>query len=143
MTAYKPDLRYVGGFRPQCRACANVVDRRFRRDNPDRFRRAQRKHRQNQKQKVSAIKLASGCVDCGYNEHPEALEFDHLPGMEKLFNISKNIRPWPQVLAEIAKCEVVCANCHRVRTATRGGWRNCSRNKSRPTVTCCSTMKGR
>ena len=69
---------------------------------------------------VDAIKLASGCIDCGYNAHSAALEFDHLPGTVKLFCIgAAKGRSMARVLAEIAKCEIVCANCHRVRTAAR------------------------
>ncbi len=67
------------------------------------------------------IKLQSGCVDCGYREHPVALQFDHLPGHEKKYTIAQmtnNIR-MELVLAELAKCEVVCANCHAVRTLGR------------------------
>ena len=67
---------------------------------------------------VSAIKTASGCVDCGYKEHAIALDFDHVSG-EKIDNVSKMVKSlvtWDLVIAEIAKCEVVCANCHRVRT---------------------------
>lgn len=83
------------------------------------MRRARLKQARNCKAKVEEIKMASGCVDCGYNEHPEALEFDHVRG-EKLFNVASGIRKaWSKVLEEIAKCEVVCANCHRIRTANR------------------------
>ena len=61
------------------------------------------------------------CVDCGESD-PVVLEFDHLGG--KSFNISAGIRTknWALLLAEIEKCEVVCANCHRRRTALRGGF---------------------
>ncbi len=61
------------------------------------------------------------CADCGERD-PLVLEFDHLG--DKRFNIAKGIRDrnWTAVLAEIAKCEVVCANCHRRRTARRGGF---------------------
>jgi hypothetical protein len=61
------------------------------------------------------------CVDCGETD-PVVLEFDHL--RDKRFNISDGIanKPWALVLAEIAKCDVVCANCHRRRTARRGGF---------------------
>jgi len=61
------------------------------------------------------------CADCGEPD-PLVLEFDHLG--HKHFNISKGLRDrnWDSVLAEIAKCEVVCANCHRRRTATRNGF---------------------
>lgn len=73
---------------------------------------------------LDPIKLAKGCADCGFNAHPAALDFDHLPGCVKLFNVgSANdvlTRPRSEVLAEIAKCEVVCSNCHRIRTVTRG-----------------------
>lgn len=71
---------------------------------------------------VRAQKLESGCVDCGYRKHPEALDFDHLPGTEKLHHIGRmpnRLASYELIDAEIAKCEVVCANCHRVRTATR------------------------
>jgi hypothetical protein len=59
--------------------------------------------------------------DCGETD-PLVLEFDHLG--DKSFNIAKGIRDhsWQSVLDEIRKCEVVCANCHRRRTALRGGF---------------------
>ena len=61
------------------------------------------------------------CADCGETD-PVVLEFDHL--RDKDFSISKGIpdRNWQSVLDEIAKCDVVCANCHRRRTAKRGGF---------------------
>jgi hypothetical protein len=60
------------------------------------------------------------CVDCGEAD-PLVLEFDHLAG--KRFAISQGFsgRNWQSVLDEIAKCDVVCANCHRRRTAGRHG----------------------
>jgi hypothetical protein len=61
------------------------------------------------------------CVDCGEAD-PVVLEFDHL--RDKEFGIGKGFRDrgWKSVLDEMAKCEVVCANCHRRRTAKRGGF---------------------
>jgi hypothetical protein len=58
------------------------------------------------------------CVDCGEAD-PIVLEFDHI--RDKRFTIGAAIhdRGWQSVLDEIAKCEVVCANCHRRRTASR------------------------
>ena len=68
---------------------------------------------------MNEVKLASGCVDCGYSEHAEALQFDHVRG-EKKFNVGISYTfSMERVLAEIEKCEVVCANCHAVRTANR------------------------
>lgn len=70
--------------------------------------------------KADAIKVARGCADCGYNAHPAALDFDHLPGFEKSMEVSKMYtKPWHQIAEEMAKCEIVCANCHRVRTQAR------------------------
>lgn len=59
------------------------------------------------------------CVDCGFRYPPECMDFDHVRG-EKLFNIGMNRDRKPEVvLKEIAKCEIVCANCHRIRTKVR------------------------
>jgi len=46
------------------------------------------------------------------------MEFDHVRG-KKLFNLSKPPYNLKRVAAEIAKCDLVCANCHRLRTASR------------------------
>jgi hypothetical protein len=61
------------------------------------------------------------CVDCGETD-PVVLEFDHLG--DKSFNIAKGLRDrsWDALIDEIAKCDVVCANCDRRRTAIRGGF---------------------
>jgi hypothetical protein len=58
------------------------------------------------------------CSDCGETD-PVVLEFDHL--RDKKFNIGGQLTnyPWDVLLAEIEKCEVVCGNCHKRRTARR------------------------
>ena len=60
------------------------------------------------------------CIDCGASD-PIVLEFDHL--RDKSFSIGSVLprNSWQSILDEIAKCEVVCANCHRKRTAFRRG----------------------
>ncbi len=69
---------------------------------------------------LTELKLASGCVDCGYNEHPAALDFDHLPGQVKHRGLARMLTVTRStLLAEVAKCEIVCANCHRIRTWKR------------------------
>ena len=66
------------------------------------------------------------CTDCGISDS-RVLEFDHLPEFNKIFDISRAIsgstRSWNSILNEISKCEVVCANCHRIRTMARGNWK--------------------
>ncbi len=66
---------------------------------------------------------ANPCVDCGETDIV-VLEFDHI-GDDKQFSISDAVRHgygMAKVKAEIAKCEVRCANCHRKKTYERGGW---------------------
>ena len=49
------------------------------------------------------------------------MEFDHLPSSEKHFDLAQAWRhSLEDVIAEVKKCEVVCANCHRARTMARG-----------------------
>jgi hypothetical protein len=64
------------------------------------------------------------CVDCGGRWHPLVMEFDHLPGTAKRINLG-DVRArklgWKNVREEIAKCEVVCPTCHRLRTLRRQG----------------------
>jgi hypothetical protein len=63
------------------------------------------------------------CVDCGVQYPPYVMDFDHREGEKKLINVSAlNAHRYvtiTQFLAEIAKCDLVCANCHRQRTHER------------------------
>jgi hypothetical protein len=59
------------------------------------------------------------CVDCGEKDI-RVLEFDHLPQFVKTANVSELASSsLARIQAEIAKCEVVCANCHKRRTYGR------------------------
>jgi hypothetical protein len=76
-------------------------------------------NKQQFKSRLQKIKEDSGCVDCGVCNHI-VLDFDHLK--DKKYNISRMIHDgfsWAAIKKEISKCEVVCANCHRIRTHDR------------------------
>lgn len=57
------------------------------------------------------------CLDCGGRFPPECMDFDHRPDEEKFIEISHTTLA--QMGPEIAKCDLVCANCHRIRTRRR------------------------
>lgn len=61
------------------------------------------------------------CADCGDKFHFAAMDFDHVRGEKKgcLSTMASKITTLDTLLEEMAKCEVVCANCHRVRTYHR------------------------
>lgn len=75
--------------------------------------------------RVDAVKAELGhrCLDCDQSFPVYVLDFDHRPEEVKLFSVTNGFNyTWNEVLAEISKCDLVCANCHRVRTHDRG-WR--------------------
>ncbi len=57
------------------------------------------------------------CVDCGQTDI-RVLEFDHVERSTKRLAVTAMVgrRNWPTILSEIEKCEVRCANCHRIKT---------------------------
>ena len=66
--------------------------------------------------KQKAVEYKGGkCSKCDYSKCIAALEFHHLEPEHKDFSISKDgsTRSWERVKAEIDKCILVCANCHR------------------------------
>lgn len=65
-------------------------------------------------------KTGKPCTDCGGYYPPCVLHWDHVPGRgPKLFNLGRADYSLEKVLAEIAKCDLVCANCHAIRTWNR------------------------
>ena len=72
---------------------------------------------QKRREYTDKIKLEKGCEVCGYNAHPAALTFDHLDPSKKSFYIGSHKRVSKKRLdEEIAKCRVICANCHNIHT---------------------------
>lgn len=63
---------------------------------------------------VSQYKLDAGCARCGFDACARALHFHHRDHTQKESTVSQLVRNrgLPDVMAEIAKCEVLCANCH-------------------------------
>lgn len=57
------------------------------------------------------------CMDCGESYPPFVFDFDHRNPADKEFNIATRTRnAWDELLAESLKCDLVCSNCHRLRT---------------------------
>lgn len=64
------------------------------------------------------------CSVCGIAD-PRVLDFDHIDRADKSFGISRaltNTLSWKKILLEIKKCQILCANCHRIRTSNQFGW---------------------
>jgi hypothetical protein len=61
------------------------------------------------------------CYDCGRRYPPWAIDFDHRQGETKLAVVTRMIgrSGLARIFAEAAKCDIVCANCHRRRTFNR------------------------
>lgn len=68
---------------------------------------------------VDLIKELSPCLDCDQHFDACQMDFDHVRG-EKADTISQMLGgEEAEIVSEIAKCDLVCANCHRIRTYER------------------------
>jgi len=120
----KRDARH---HRYNCKICYNEKAKPRSRAhyaiNKNYYKKRNRKHTQQIAALVQGFKLSNPtCADCALTHPPHRLDFDHLPGQSKFDVVSRlRSRRWSDVriLQEIAKCELVCANCHRDRTHAR------------------------
>lgn len=112
------------GYQVYCKPCRRRYDRDYYQRTGQRWNEKRReRNRAFRKARIEwlrALKMRP-CADCGGSFAPEAMEWDHLPGAEKLGTISKTIRgrTTQAILDEIAKCDLVCAVCHAIRTRRR------------------------
>ncbi|MBI2285570.1 HNH endonuclease [Candidatus Saccharibacteria bacterium] len=85
----------------------------------------------NRKLKIKNRKLLleylkdKSCEVCGIDD-PRVLEFDHINPVTKSFTIARGISSlllsWEKILTEIEKCQILCANCHKIKTAQEQSW---------------------
>jgi hypothetical protein len=109
-----------------CRPCRSAYGREHYLANKQRYidqaAVSKRKIRLERTRYLIEFFATNPCVDCGETD-PVVLEFDHLDVTAKSFDIGNALErhTWEKFAAEMRKCEVVCANCHRRRTARRRG----------------------
>lgn len=108
-----------------CRECLHLYHKEYYAANRARYLAKARKR--NAEQSVLLRRFIEQakdvpCADCGIKYPTWVMEFDHLDDQVKIANISDMRRraySMETIQKEIAKCEVVCANCHRQRTYER------------------------
>jgi hypothetical protein len=83
---------------------------------------SRRKLRKSKRQKINQLKETTPCKDCKKYYPSYVMQFDHLPGKGRVKKFQLNngqLYSDIQIQEEIAKCEIVCANCHAIRTHIR------------------------
>lgn len=114
------------GRQSYCKACRKGVDATIYAEGGEEYKQRKRtRQRQIVHRNTRLIYeylCEHPCFDCGEAD-PLVLEFDHVRG-EKRRNVTDFARTygsWETIRAEIEKCEVRCANCHRRRTVIGRG----------------------
>jgi 5-methylcytosine-specific restriction endonuclease McrA len=107
-------------FRTDCKVCQNAKQNGCYKKKADYYKKVNKEYRsvlkeQNQKLLWDFL-LKNPCVNCG-ETNPVVLELDHL--RDKKYNIGDIIfcHTWESVQEEIEKCQVLCSNCHKKKTA--------------------------
>jgi hypothetical protein len=110
------------GHQTWCKPCRKSYDAAYWIRNRERRRLQKRQNLIDFYAWYASLK-AGPCTDCGAVLPSAAMQWDHLPGSEKVAALGELISRHnrTKVLAEIEKCELVCANCHALRTLARNG----------------------
>ncbi|HKI32610.1 MAG TPA: hypothetical protein VKA46_12145 [Gemmataceae bacterium] len=115
-------VRTNGRRQPWCRACQCSYQREYYERHKAYYLKLQDERVERNRRAIREAKDVP-CADCGKRYPHYVMDFDHRPGEKKCFNLSiaagQPRLSWTRMLAEIAKCDIVCANCHRERTYQR------------------------
>lgn len=135
IVAFAKNSSRKSGRQFYCRVCHSIKTKNHYQNNKPYYVDKSKSRRE----LVNQLK-SNPCTDCGQMFPACAMDFDHVYG-EKEFNISQKLGVSVEhLLKEVAKCELVCSNCHRIRTSSRPskrrsqsiGSRLASRRVSRP-----------
>lgn len=116
ISEFHKSSRSKDGAHSYCKECNN----RNRMDayyaDPQHARQVDKKNRARNKKFVLDYLLSHSCVDCGCTDH-RVLEFDHVRGdkAKEVSLMAQGGYGLKRIVQEIEKCDVRCANCHRIR----------------------------
>jgi hypothetical protein len=109
------------GYQPWCKACRKVYDAAYSARTLARRRERRAERKREFVVWYAELKESRPCADCWGRFPAPAMQWDHLPGTEEVANVATLALGLckERVLEEIGKCELVCANCHAIRTVSR------------------------
>ena len=111
------------GLQSKCKPCGREYAKAHYRANINKYRGRTSGKRRILKEKYIQLKSRTPCSDCKIVYPYYIMDFDHREGTNKVNVVSKmvhNLVDWDIIETEIAKCDLVCSNCHRQRTHERG-----------------------
>ena len=119
----------------KCKQCTNKYSKQHYRNNVEayvaRTKNNTAKYKENNRQLVYEFKLSNPCTSCG-ESNPIVLEFDHIDPKTKRNDISTMAAHGYSIATlekEIEKCIILCANCHRQKTAKQQNWHSYKQKK--------------
>ena len=114
------------GLQATCKQCRAEYNASRYQEKKVQIEENKKEYKKTIRKNVFEYKSTHPCITCGESD-PVVLEFDHVDTKDKLATISNmaaNGWGWSTILLEIEKCVVLCANCHRRRTAKQFDWHN-------------------
>ena len=112
------------GLQDRCRECSRAWYLANREEHIRNVGARTARMRRTYRQRIGEYLRDHPCIDCGETDLA-CLDFDHRDRATKAGGVGQlagQLVAWSRVEAEIAKCDVRCANCHRRRTARQMGW---------------------
>ena len=113
----------TGIRRGHCKACKKRYDQdwygRNEKAQKERTRLRNRRIQTENAKRVDEYKSSTPCMDCGGLFPACAMDFDHRDFLSKdspVSDLRRSANSWSKITNEIAKCDLVCACCHRIRT---------------------------
>jgi hypothetical protein len=109
------------GRQSKCKDCSNELAKVHYIANHETYKSRARKREKDLLVQIQALK-AGPCADCKRAFPPYVMDFDHRDAKKKVGSVSRlRHAGWSmsRILDEISKCDLVCANCHRIRTHER------------------------
>lgn len=122
--------RKLGIRRSWCRNCTRIIGKKYYLKNKDYYKRKAAEHTKKIRKEIKRFLWDylkdKSCKICG-ESNPIVLDFHHRDPSNKIDSISNFSTQGYSIVKlkeEIKKCDILCANCHRIKTAEQFGWYN-------------------
>ena len=105
------------GRKSHCKVCTKAANVLWLHTNKERVYQLRTERLRPARNWFFLYKKTLQCLQCGFNDHPAALDFHHRDPATKMYSVGQmwvTAKSIEAMKEEIAKCDVLCANCHRI-----------------------------